>query len=257
MKSKLTSTAIAAAIIASSSPANAQHAKPPVTTQKDGEDGARRAQEQERRERVEREKVEAEKAGEAVGRATTTATTIVIEAGQGVARTLDQPGKYNAVAATWNPIGLIVGRRVSFNVEFAPITHHVIIVSTHFANPGEETTVGPGFTYQKRFTGAGGELGYRYYTGHRGMNGIFIGPSLVGGIYNASLLREESVFTNIGIAGDVGIQHIFLDHIAVGGGLGIEYLRVSKSFGDVSLGPSTIASAGFKPRMLVQAGYAF
>ena len=89
------------------------------------------------------------------------------------------------------------------------------------------------------------------------MNGIFIGPSVLAGIYNAGLQEGAKVFTNLGVAADLGFQHIFLNHVALGAGVGIEYLHVSTSFGDLPPGPSTIATSGIKPRLLAQAGYAF
>jgi Protein of unknown function (DUF3575) len=211
----------------------------------------------EKREREAKDRASAKEAGEAVGRATTSAATAFIQTGQDVTRALDQPGKYNAVAASWNPLGLIIGGRVSFNVEYAPVAHHVIILSPHFVRTSEDLSANSEVVFTNRFTGAGGELGYRYYTGHRGMNGIFIGPSFVGGVYNARLAGGDMPFTNLGLAVDVGIQHIFRDHLVLGAGAGVEYLHVSKNFGDVAIGPSTIASSGVKPRLLAQAGYAF
>ncbi len=223
--------------------------------QAENERKAREAEDMRKREARDRQK--AEKAGQAVGRATTTAATGVIEAGQDVTRALDQPGKYNPVAVTWNPLGAVVGGRVSFNIEYAPVTHHVIIASPHFANPSQDVSVAPDVMRTNRFTGVGGELGYRYYTGSRGMNGIFIGPSIIGGVYNADLMQGNTAFTNIGVAADIGIQQVFFDHLALGAGAGIQYLSVSENFGDLATGPSTIASSGFKPRLLAQAGYAF
>jgi Protein of unknown function (DUF3575) len=247
MTTKLMNAAIAAAVFASSSPAHAQQSAAPSKSQ---DDAAQRA-------RVQTEKREAAAAGEAVGRATTTAATTLIETGQDVTRALDQPGKYNAVAISWNPLGLIVGGRVSLNVEWAPITHHVIIASPHFANPSQVVSSSPTIQYTNRFTGMGGELGYRYYTGHQGMNGIFVGPSLIGGVYEAALVGEQTRFSNLGVALDAGIQKVFVDHLALGVGAGIEYLFVTRNYGDLALGPSTIATTGLKPRLLAQAGYAF
>ncbi len=225
-----------------------------IVGKKQQEENERRAREARERERDRRD---AKKAGEAVGRATTTAATGIITAGQDVTRALNPPGKYNPIAATWNPLGAVVGGRVSFNVEYAPVTHHVIIVSPHFANPSQDVSIAPDVTRTNRFTGVGGEVGYRYYTGTRGPNGIFIGPSVIGGVYNANLVQGETAFTNIGVAADIGVQEVFFDHLALGAGVGVEYLSVSHDFGDLSDGPSTIASSGVKPRLLAQAGYAF
>lgn len=211
----------------------------------------------EKRDREAKDEADAKKAGEKVGRATTTAATAVVDAAQDVTRTTDAPGQYSPLVASWNPLGAIVGGRVSFNVEYAPVTHHVIIVSPHFANPSQDVMLTPGTTHTNRFTGVGTEAGYRYYTGHRGPNGVFLGSTLIGGVYNADLAQGNKAFTNIGIAADVGFQVIVWDHLALGAGAGIEYLHVSQDFGDLSAGPSTIASSGVKPRLLAQAGYAF
>ena len=146
---------------------------------------------------------------------------------------------------------------MSFTAEWVPITHHAIEVSPHFVHTTADVAVNGSSTESQAFSGFGGEIGYRYYTGHRGPNGVFIGPSLIAGIYNAGLPDGNQAFTNIGIAGDVGVQQIFWDHLVIGGGLGVEYLSVSHDFHDLPTGPSTIASTGIKPRVIFQAGYGF
>lgn len=168
----------------------------------------------------------------------------------------EKPGRYSPLAIEYNPLGLFLGGRVSFNVEWAPIEHHVLQVSPHFVHTTANlsTTAGP---ERQTYSGFGTELGYRYYTGHRGMNGMFIGPSLIVGAYSASLPAGDQGFGNIGVAADVGYQEIFWDHLVVGGGAGIEFLYVTHDFGDLPAGPSTIASTGVKPRLLLQAGFAF
>ncbi|MBX3217775.1 MAG: DUF3575 domain-containing protein [Labilithrix sp.] len=255
MTRKLTSAAIAAAILASSSIASAHDTCPPAAAAAPvaAPDRAELIAE----ERAARDHEAAQGAGEAVGRATTTAATSIVEAGQDVTRALDRPAKYNPVAVTWNPLGAFVGGRVSLNVEVAPVTHHVIIVSPHLASPSQDVSVGPNGTATNRFTGIGGEVGYRYYSGHNGMNGLFVGPSLIAGVYDASLAGGSTVFTNVGLAADVGVQQVFFDHLALGAGVGIQYLSVSEDFGELATSPSTIASSGIKPRLLAQAGYAF
>lgn len=210
-----------------------------------------------RTDREETKEGETPEAADEIGSATTTAAASVVHAGEDITRATDKPGRYNPVAVTWNPLGLMVGGRVSFNLEWAPVTHHVIIASPHIANTSQDVTVSSDVTRSNTFSGVGGELGYRYYTGRKGMNGVFIGPSLVGGVYNANLISGERAFTNFGVAADVGVQHIFFDHLALGAGVGIMYLNVSRDFGDLPAGPSTIAQQGVKPRFLAQAGYAF
>ncbi len=167
------------------------------------------------------------------------------------------PGPYRPFAIEVNPLGLFLGGRLSFNAEWAPATHHAIQVSPHFVHTTANIPLSGGSMGTEAFTGVGTELGYRYYTGTRGMNGVFVGPSLILGMYNAGLPMGNQLFTNVGVAGDIGVQEILWNHVVVGGGVGIEYLQVSHDFGDLPIGPSTIASTGLKPRFLLEAGYGF
>lgn len=174
-----------------------------------------------------------------------------------VTEATNPPGPYRPFAIEINPLGLFVGGRLSFNGEWAPVTHHAIQVSPHFVHTTANVPLSGGTMGTEAFTGAGTELGYRYYTGTRGMNGVFVGPSLILGLYNAGLPAGNQLFTNVGVAADVGIQQILWNHVVVGGGVGVEYLQVSRDFGDLPTAPSTIASTGFKPRFLLEAGYGF
>jgi hypothetical protein len=200
---------------------------------------------------------EAKQAAEAVGRATTTAAEYVATAVEDTTRSTDKPGAYEPFAIGMNPLGVIVGGRYSFQAEWAPVTHHVILVSPHFIHTSADIATSPSTMDSQTFTGVGGELGYRYYTGHRGMNGVFIGPSLIGGVYNASILGRDQAFTDFGFAADVGFKGLIANHLALGGGVGLEYLHVSHDFGDLPTGQAAIASSGVKPRLLFEVGYAF
>jgi hypothetical protein len=174
-----------------------------------------------------------------------------------VTEATNPPGPYRPFAIEINPLGLFVGGRLSLNAEWAPATHHAIVLSPHFVHTTASVPLGGGTMGSQAYTGVGTEIGYRYYTGSRGMNGVFVGPSLIMGVYNAGLPMGNQAFTNVGVAGDVGLQEILWNRIVVGGGVGIEYLQVSHDFGDLPIGPSTIASTGFKPRFLLEAGYGF
>jgi hypothetical protein len=174
-----------------------------------------------------------------------------------VTRSVDRPGKYNPFSIGLNPLGLFVGGRLSFEAEWAPTVHHAIVVSPHFVHTTADVATGGNTTMSQAFTGIGGEIGYRYYTGHRGMNGIFVGPSLIAGVYNAGLPTGNQAFSNVGLAADVGLQDVLWNHVIVGGGVGLEYLLVSHDFGDLPAGPSTVAASGLKPRMLFTLGYGF
>jgi hypothetical protein len=199
----------------------------------------------------------AEDFGNSVGKTTTTAAVAVATATEDVTRATDHPGRYNPFAIEFNPLGLVVGGRLSFGFEWAPVTHHVIILSPHFVHTTAETDIGNGVTQDQKFTGVGGEIGYRYYTGHKGMNGVFVGPSVLGGVYNGALPAGSHTFVSGGLAVDVGVQEVVFNHLVLGAGIGIEYLKASHDFQDLPAGPWTIAQSGIKPRLLAQAGYAF
>ncbi len=200
---------------------------------------------------------EAKQAAEAVGRATTTAAAVVGGAVQDTTRATDGTGSYRPFALEWNPLGLIIGGRVCIQAEWAPVTHHVILFNPFFVHTTADVNTGADTTAHQAFTGGGAELGYRYYTGHRGMNGFFIGPSFIAGAYNAALQDSSETFTTFGVALDVGVQAIVANHLVLGGGVGIEYLNVSHDFGDLPTAPSQIAITGVKPRLLFSAGYGF
>jgi hypothetical protein len=169
----------------------------------------------------------------------------------------DRPSRYSPFAIEFAPLGLFTGGRIELTGEWAPVTHNVITVSPYFVHTTSDVAFSGDTTVSQAFTGVGTEVGYRYYTGHNGMNGVFVGPSLILGIYNAGLPAGNQEFTNIGLAGDVGLQEVFLGHVVVGGGLGLEYLQVSHDFHDLPTGPSTVASTGLKPRVVLEAGYGF
>ncbi|HEY8078162.1 MAG TPA: DUF3575 domain-containing protein [Labilithrix sp.] len=197
---------------------------------------------------------EDEKEAQEIGKTTTTAAETVIGAERGIQKSTEGGGRYDVLSLELNPLGLFVGGRVSVQAEWVPVTHHALVVSPHIVHTSGDVAVTPSSTESQTFTGVGGELGYRYYTGSRGMNGVFVGPSIIAGAYNASLLDGNQPFTDIGIAADVGAQWILADHLTLGAGVGVEYLHVSHDFHDLPTGPSTIASTGVKPRLLLSVG---
>lgn len=200
---------------------------------------------------------EAHDAAKAIGKATTSAADFVATGVEDTTRSTDKPGRYEPFAAEWNPLGAFSGGRISLQLEYVPVTHHAIELSPHFVNTSSDINVDSTNTAHRRLTGFGGEVGYRYYTGHRGPNGVFVGPSLIGGFYGASLPSGNQSFSDIGIAADVGVQTLIADHVVVGGGLGVEYLKVSHDFGDLPSSQAQIATTGVKPRFLLDVGAAF
>lgn len=192
-----------------------------------------------------------------VGKTTTTGADTFSTVVADTTRATDKPGSYKPFAVEVNPLGLFLGGRFSVQAEWAPVTHHAVMVNPHIIRTSHDVATGLNDTANQTFTGVGGELGYRYYSGNRGMNGIFVGPALILGAYNASVAGQDKAFVDVGVAVDVGVKTIIADSVALGGGVGLEYLNVSQDFGDLPSSASAIASTGFKPRLILEAGYAF
>ncbi len=159
-----------------------------------------------------------------------------------------------------NPLSYTIGR-YGADVQFLPLAHHAIVLNPFFANTKAEVSSsinGQTSTYEQKFSGFGGELGYRFYTGERGANGFFVGPSLIAGTYTASATGSEKVsFSSIGYAVDLGGQHIFRNGFTIGGGFGLQYTKVNKDFTDLPLTAGVLAGGGFRPRFLLALGYSF
>jgi hypothetical protein len=158
-----------------------------------------------------------------------------------------------------NPAALAIGR-YSLQAEWAVAPHHVLLINPQYTNLTAEVSVSSGgssATYDEEFTGFGGELGYRFYTGDRGMNGLFVGISALGGAYHAKNPFAEKSFTSFGGAVDVGWQAIVGPGILLGVGGGLQYAKASEEFLDLPLSASVIAGSGLRPRLLFSIGYAF
>lgn len=200
---------------------------------------------------------QAHDAAKAIGKTTTSAADWVATGVEDTTRATDKPGHYAPFALAWNPLGVFSGGRVSLQFEYVPVTHHAIELSPHIIHTSADVDIGNNTRQSHTFSGFGGELGYRYYTGHRGPNGVFIGPSIIAGAYNASLPAGDQAFTDIGVAADVGVQTLIADHLVIGGGVGVEYLHVAHDFGDLPGPQAQIATSGVKPRLLFDVGAAF
>jgi hypothetical protein len=167
------------------------------------------------------------------------------------------------LAIEGNPLGLLIGR-YSLQVEWVPATHHALVLNPHFDHVSAD--IGSGnLSYTEAFTGFGTEVGYRFYTGKRGMEGFFIGPSLLLGTYSTSVTAvagsatgaASTSFTSIGGAVDLGGQAVIGPGVVLGAGFGLQYSSVDKSFADLPLTASILAGGGWRPRFLLSVGYAF
>lgn len=173
----------------------------------------------------------------------------------------DADMKRFAIAA--NPLGIGIGR-YSIQGEYMLARHHAVTLNPFFAYApvtadvnGQEVDLGS-------LTGFGGELGYRFYTGSKGMNGFYVGPSFIFAAYSQSAPSNvpnasSDSFTAIGGAVDVGGQAVIGPGVVVGGGFGLQYTANSKDINtdNLNLASAVIAGGGVRPRFLLSLGYAF
>ena len=163
---------------------------------------------------------------------------------------------FKNIAITANPLSLIL-MRVGVNVELLPTKHHAIVVNPYF----QSISVGSGGN-ETSYTNFGGELGYHFYTGERGANGFFIGPSLL--VQQMSSTAKSTVggqtteanasITVYGAALDLGGQHVTKGGFTIGAGVGAQYLTASNTTTATS---STVKVSGVLPRFLLTVGYSF
>jgi hypothetical protein len=161
-----------------------------------------------------------------------------------------------------NPLAAAIGR-YSIQGEWLPAAHHAIVLNPHFDHVStdiSESANGASVSYSEAFTGFGSELGYRFYTGEKGANGFYVGPSLLVAHYSASAEGLPSTsFNSIGAAVDAGGQWILGPGIVVGFGFGLQYTSVSAggNTDGLPLAAAVIAGGGVRPRTLLTVGYAF
>ncbi len=90
-----------------------------------------------------------------------------------VAKSQKPEPEFKPIALTLNPLSLIL-TRIGLNVEYLPAAHHGIMLNPYgqFISAGDNAN-------GTKYTNWGAELGYHFYTGSKGANGFFVGPSLV------------------------------------------------------------------------------
>lgn len=161
--------------------------------------------------------------------------------------------RFRPLALTINPLSLMFGR-IGANVEFLPAEHHGIMLNPYYSSVSVELG-----EIETRYTSLGGELGYHFYTGSKGANGFFVGPSFLMSrtTLNAECMKvgcdadPEATITTYGVAVDLGGQHVFDNGITLGGGGGLMYLKSSAE----AEGDTVLKFEGVLPRFLFTVGY--
>jgi hypothetical protein len=167
-----------------------------------------------------------------------------------------------------NPLATAIDR-YSIQGEYLPAVHHALTLNPFYTSATITASVNGETDDLGSVKGGGAELGYRYYTGVKGPNGFFVGPSLLFARYRESVTVVDSQgnasvaadsFTSIGGAIDIGGQGVVGPGIVVGGGFGLQYTTNSKTVANTdnfNLTSALIAGGGVRPRFLFTIGYAF
>ncbi|HKO50379.1 MAG TPA: hypothetical protein VJV79_21800 [Polyangiaceae bacterium] len=169
--------------------------------------------------------------------------------------------EFKPFAIIANPLALLMGR-YSLQGEYMPAMHHAITLNPFYNHtPVKVTDVSTGAEYDAgSLNGFGAELGYKFYTGKKGANGFFVGPSILFGSYSNSMTgRPDTSFTSVGGALDIGGQAIIGGGFVIGGGFGLQWTKTSEEIPteQLNLTSAAIAGGGTRPRFLFTIGYAF
>jgi len=168
----------------------------------------------------------------------------------------EEPHPFTIMA---NPLGLLIGR-YSLQLEYQPVLHHAITLTPFYTHAPVKVTIDGHEIDGGSLNGGGAELGYRFYTGKKGPNGFFVGPSFLFGSYTQSFEGQKGdSFTSMGGAVDFGGQAVIGSGFVIGGGFGIQWTKTSKDINteNLNLASAIIAGGGTRPRFLFSVGYAF
>jgi hypothetical protein len=110
----------------------------------------------------------------------------------------------------------------------------------------------------QHFNGLGGEIGYRYYWGANGPRGLFVGPSLILGWFDAQPQNGSSTqYLQYGLAADIGYQMLVADRVSLSLGGGLQYTAETKNIPNQQFPAELYANSGLRPRVLLSMGWAF
>ncbi|HET7543651.1 MAG TPA: hypothetical protein VFK05_27450 [Polyangiaceae bacterium] len=171
----------------------------------------------------------------------------------------EKPDEPHPFTLLFNPIGLFVGR-YSIQAEYQPVLHHAITLNPFYDHTSVKVTTNGVEEDIGSVSGGGAELGYRYYTGRKGPNGFFVGPSFLFAAYTQTQTGVPDLsFTSFGAAVDVGGQAVIGSGFVIGGGFGMQWTKNSKDINtdNYNFTSALIAGDGVRPRFLFSLGYAF
>jgi hypothetical protein len=168
----------------------------------------------------------------------------------------DEDGDLKRLSLELNPLGFAIGR-YGVSGEYMLARHHAVTLNPFYTS----TSIKVNDKEVGSLSGFGGELGYRFYTGSRGANGFFVGPSVLFASYSSesAVTKASQSFTAMGGALDIGGQFIIGPGVVVGFGGGLQYTKNSEELNTdgLNLASAVIAGGGIRPRVLLAVGYSF
>ncbi len=151
-------------------------------------------------------------------------------------------------------VTMVLTARISFEGQFVPWMHHGFRLNPFCAFVDQSLPFISGAADERFQLSCGTEVGYRYYTGERGANGFFVGPSLLFAHTHVNAGNDASKqpvgardFYYAGGALDVGVQGMTERGFTVGGGAGVVLLR------NLDAG----SRFGVDQRLFINVGYSF
>lgn len=174
----------------------------------------------------------------------------------------DTPPPRRLLALEFNPLSLIIGK-VSASAVIVPVDHHALVLSPFYVSTttnGIDVFDNQGNATQlpvQTFSGFGGELGYRYYTGLGGPRGFFAGPAIILGAMTARAQNGSSTgYLDYGLAADIGYELLVADRMALTLGGGVQYTMPSQSLPNQQFPADVYANSRLLPRALLSLGWA-
>jgi hypothetical protein len=174
----------------------------------------------------------------------------------------ENEGKERRFTLELSPLAFFIAH-YGAEATIVPIDHHALTATLYYYDaktdvqqqiPNGGCPCG-GATH---FQGLGGEIGYRWYAGARGPRGVFLGPSLLLGRFDATpTYGDKTSFSDLGIAIDVGYEALLGDDFVVLLGAGAQYMKPTASLPQQATYIDVVANAGFRPRALLAFGWAF
>jgi hypothetical protein len=175
----------------------------------------------------------------------------------------ETPPPRRILSIEFNPLPLIIGK-ISFNAVIVPVDHHALVLAPFYVSTNTWPIVvvpdnAPAATLpQQTFSGFGGEIGYRYYTGLGGPRGFFAGPSFIIGAMTAKAQnRTSESYQDLGLALDVGYELLVMDSVALALGAGAQYSAPDKTIPSQQFPADVYANGKLMPRALASIGWAF